>query len=71
MAVDTALRRASCLSVAQPFLRATPPPSGTIAQNERQFIAFCYPGIAAGEVEEEIVVVLQLGSTRRGLRRRR
>ena len=49
MAVDTRNKRASVLGIALAIGFPFPNPDGTIDQADRQHIAYCYPGISAGE----------------------
>lgn len=47
MAVDNRSKRASSVGILLPFVLAPPLPDGTIAQADRQHIAWSYSGILA------------------------
>jgi hypothetical protein len=51
MAVDSRSKRASSVSIMLPFVLAPVLPDGTIAQADRQHIAFSYSGILASAAE--------------------
>jgi hypothetical protein len=47
MAVDTRNKRASVLGLTLAALAVLPAPDGTVAQADRQQVAWCYAGISA------------------------
>jgi len=57
VAIDTAAKRASAIGVGLPFLRMVIP-DGTIGQEDRQTIAFCYGGILASAGAAETIAIV-------------
>jgi hypothetical protein len=56
MAVDTRNKRASVIGIALAAISVFPNPDGAIDTGaERQQTAYCYSGILAGELQENIV----------------
>lgn len=47
MALDTALKRLSAVCVGSPWRGVLPYPDGTLAQGDRQTVAYLYSGILA------------------------
>lgn len=61
MAVDTRSKRASAVGLHLPFVAVPVLPDGTLAQGDRQHIAFSYSGIAAA-TDAALAFVLDLNT---------
>jgi hypothetical protein len=56
--MNTRNKRASALGVTLAALVVLPAPDGTIAQADRQQVAYCYAGISAGALVSYDTIVL-------------
>ena len=63
MAINTRSRRAAILGLAQAITLTLPLSDGTVGQEDRQHVAFCYPGIQAATPIPIITAIIALESS--------